>query len=67
MFDPFAEKAFDAHSAALLRALPMAVMSWLARQSSQCHSVLGDSDRMSIQTPAEMQGLRTLSETQRDK
>ena len=66
MFDPFAEKAFDVHSAALLRALPVALLSWLARQSSQSHTVLGESDKALVCTPAEINGLRALSETQRD-
>ena len=65
MFDPYAEKAFDAHSAALLRALPMALLNWMARQMSQSHTVLGDSVK-TLYTPGEMNGLSTLSETQRN-
>lgn len=67
MFDPFAEKAFDAHSVALLRALPVALLSWLARQSGQSHTVLGDSDQTLVYTPAEINGLRALSEIQREE
>ncbi len=67
MFEPFAEKAFDAHSAALLRALPMAVLSWLAMQMSQSHTVLGDSHKTLVYTPAEIDGLRALSETRREE
>jgi hypothetical protein len=63
LFDPFAEKAFDAYSVALLRALPMALLSWLARQMSQNHTVLGDSQRTLLYTPAEIEGLRALNET----
>ena len=66
MFDPYAEKAFDAHSAALLRALPMALLNWMARQVSQSHTVLGDSDKTLVYTPSEIDGLRKLSETQRN-
>lgn len=65
MFDPFAEKAFDAHSVALLRALPAAVLSWLARQMSRSHTVLGDSHHTLLYTPAEINGLRALQETRR--
>ncbi len=67
MFEPFTEKAFDAHSAALLRALPMALLTWLAQAASQSQTVLGDSDKAFVYTPAEMNGLRTLNETQRDE
>ena len=65
MFEPFAEKAFDARSVALLRALPLALLSWLARQTSQNHTVLGDSQRTLLYTSAELEGLRALNETQR--
>jgi hypothetical protein len=67
MFDPFAQKSLDVHSVALLRALPMALLSWLARQNSQTQSVLGDSDKALMQTPAEFNGVRALSETRRDE
>ncbi|MBI3663495.1 MAG: hypothetical protein HY234_10670 [Acidobacteria bacterium] len=67
MFDPFAEKAFDVHSVAMLRALPVALMSWLARQRAQTHTVLGDSDETLVYTPAEMNGLRALNETRREE
>ncbi|HEV8384172.1 MAG TPA: hypothetical protein VGQ11_04810 [Candidatus Acidoferrales bacterium] len=67
MFEPFAEKAFDVHSASLLRALPMALLMWLARQSSQTQTVLGASDTALMQTPTEINGLCALSKTQRDE
>ena len=43
----------------------MALLNWMARQMSQSHTVLGDSDK-TLYTPGEMNGLRTLSETQRN-
>ena len=67
MFEPFAEKAFDAHSASLLRALPMALLTWLARVNWQTQSVLGGSDRALMQTPEELNGIRALAETPREE
>ncbi len=66
MFDPFAQKALDVHNVSLLRALPMALLSWLARQSSQSQTVVGETDKSLVYTPAEVDGLRALSETRRD-
>jgi hypothetical protein len=64
MFEPSTEKAFDVHNVALLRALPMALLGWLARQASHNQSVLGDNGRTLTYTPAEIDGLRALNETQ---
>ena len=66
MFDPFAQRSLDVHNVSLLRALPMALITWLARQTSQSHTVLGGSDNAMTYTPAEVNGVRALSETQRD-
>ena len=64
MFEPFSEKAFDAHNMALLRALPLALLSWLARQASHSQSVLGDNGKTLVYTPAEFESLRALNESQ---
>ena len=67
MIDPFAQRSLDLHNVSLLRALPMALLNWLARENSQNQSVIGNSELALIYTPAEMNGLRSLSETQRDE
>jgi len=67
MFDPFAEKALDAHSAALLRAQPKPLLSTPAPQMSQRHTLLGVTDKKLDCAPAEIKGLRKLRETQRKK
>jgi hypothetical protein len=67
MFEPFSERAFDAQNMALLRALPMALLNWLARQASHSQSVLGDNGKTLVYTPAEFDGLRALNETQDKK
>ena len=64
MFDPFGEKALDVQNMAILRALPLALLGWLARQASHNQSVLGDNGRTLMYTPAEINGLRALNETQ---
>lgn len=67
MFDPFAEKAFDAHSAALLHARPKPLMSGLAPQRSPSCTLPGVRDKKLDCTPAEIKGLRKLFEAQRKK
>ena len=67
MFDPFAEKAFDAHSAALLRARPKPLMSAPAPPLSQRRSLLGVRDKKLSCAPAATNGLRKWFETQRKK
>ena len=67
MLDPFAEKAFDAHSAALLRARPKPLMSRPAPPMSQRHTLLGVRDKKLDCAPAVTNGLRKLFETQRKK
>ena len=64
MFDPFGEKALDVQNVTILRALPLALLGWLARQASHNQSVLGDNARTLTYTPAEFDGLRALNETQ---
>ncbi len=67
MFDPFAEKAFDAHSAALLRARPKLLLSNPESHMSQRRSLLGVRDKQLNGTPVEIKSLRKLFETQRKK
>lgn len=67
MFDPFAEKAFDAHSAALLRARPKPLLSAPAPPPSHSRTLLGVRDKKLDCAPAETDGLRKLFETQRKK
>jgi hypothetical protein len=64
VIDPFGEKALDVQNMAILRALPLALLGWLARQASHNQSVLGDNGRTLTYTPAEFDGLRALNETQ---
>ncbi len=67
MFDPFAEKAFDAHNAALLRDRPKAPLSELAPQKTASQPVPGHSDQTLISKPVVMRGLRSLRESLRKK
>jgi hypothetical protein len=67
MFDPFAEKAFDAHSAALLRVRPKPLLNTPAPQTRQRHTLLGARDNAPNCTPVEISGLRALRETPRNK
>jgi hypothetical protein len=67
MFDPFAEKAFDAHSAALLRARPKPLLSGLTPQQSPSQKVLGHGDQPLVSKPVVMKGLRALRDTPRKK
>lgn len=67
MMDPFAERVLDVHSVAVARALPLALMSWLARHMARTHTVLGEGGETLVYTPAEMNGLRALQETKRDE
>ena len=64
MFDPMGEKALDVQNVALLRALPLALLGWLAKQASHNQSVLGDNGRTLTYTPAEIDGIRALNEAQ---
>ena len=67
MFDPFAEKAFDAHSAALLRARPKPLLSSPAPQMSQRRTPLSVSDKKLDSAPVASSSLRALRETLRKK
>jgi hypothetical protein len=67
MFDPFAEKAFDAHSAALLRARPKLLLNSPAPHTSQRYTPLNVSDKKLDSAPADINGLRALRETSRKK
>jgi hypothetical protein len=67
MFDPFAEKAFDAHSAALLRARPKPPLSPPTPPMSRRHSPLGVRVKQPNRTPVEFKGLRKLFETPHKK
>ena len=67
MLDPFAEKAFDAHSAALLRARPKPLLSAPAPLMSRSITLLGVRNKKLDCTSALTNGLRKLFETQRKK
>jgi hypothetical protein len=67
MFDPFAEKVFDAHIAALLRARPKLLLSSPAPHMSQRRTPLSVSDKKLDSALAEINGLRALRETLRKK
>jgi hypothetical protein len=67
MFDPFAEKAFDAHSAALLRARPKPLLTTPVPAMSQRRTLLGVRDKKLRCKPAELNGLCALRETPRKK
>ena len=67
MFDPFAEKAFDAHIAALLRARPKLLSSSPAPHTSQRGTVLSCSDKKLDGAPVATNGLRALREMLRKK
>jgi hypothetical protein len=63
MFDPFAEKALDAHSAAMLRARPKPLTSAPAPQIGQRRSLLGVRNTKLVRTPAASKDLRKLFDT----
>jgi len=67
MFDPFAEKAFDAHSAALLRARPKLLLSNPESHMSQRRTPLSVSEKKLESAPVPINGLRALRETPRKK
>lgn len=67
MFDPFAEKAFDAHIAALLRARPKPLQITPAPQTSQRCTPQSISDKKPDSAPVAINGLRALREILRKK
>ena len=67
MFDPFAEKAFDAHVAALLRARPKLLLSAPAPLISQRRTPLSVSEKKQDCAPSANSGFRALREIMRKK
>jgi len=67
MFDPFAEKAFDAHVAALLRARPKPLLSSPASLMSQRRTPLSICNQKLDDAPAAISGFRALREIMRKK
>ena len=67
MFDPFAEKAFDAHVTALLRARPKLLLSAPAPLKNQRRTPLSVSEKNQDCAPAAISGFRALREIMRKK
>ena len=67
MFDPFAEKAFDAHSAALLRARPKLLLSKPQSHLSRSRAPLSVSEKKLDSAPIAINALRALREILRKK
>ena len=67
MFDPFAEKAFDAHVAALLRARPKLLLSSPAPLMSLRRALLSVDEKKQDCAPVAVSGFRTLREIMRKK
>ena len=67
MFDPFAEKAFDAHVVALLRARPKPLLSSTVPLMSQRRTPLSVSEKKQECAPVAINGFRALREIMRKK
>ncbi|MCL4524387.1 MAG: hypothetical protein M1453_05005 [Acidobacteria bacterium] len=67
MFDPFAEKAFDAHSVAMLRPRPKMLANMPPRQAGLPHEPQGHGNRPLAQPLVEPNEHRAANETLRKK